>query len=73
MERVRRGPWGFLHVARGDYCDRVEGWYSRMRQNQLRLVAAIVVLQNVLQGPGSLGGGAYSVVAFEGKNSVSGS
>lgn len=37
VERVRRGPLGFLHVARGEYCDRIEGWYSRMPQNQLPL------------------------------------
>lgn len=36
-ERVRREPLGFLHVARGDYCDRVEGWYSKTSQNQLPL------------------------------------
>lgn len=35
VERVRREPWGFLHVARGDHCDRIEGWYSRTSQNQV--------------------------------------
>lgn len=37
VQRVRRGPLGFLHVARAVYCDRIEGWYSRMPQNQLPL------------------------------------